>query len=145
MGHESSGYTPIAGMHGRGEQPKERPPAIQATYGGGPSKDYRDRKIEELEKELARYKGFDYLPYGEELLRFVSTHPRMDYDRYGNGNDTEKKLSGIYNDGLTSGRDEILSYVRTFIEIHGPGEKIKPKPPKNIVKTEGATLRGGNI
>ena len=37
MGHESSGYTPIAGMHNR-TQPKERPPAIQATYGGGPPK-----------------------------------------------------------------------------------------------------------
>lgn len=141
MGYESSGYTPITGMHNR-TQPKERPPAIQATYGDGPPKDYRDKKIEELEKELARYKGFDYLPYGEELLRFVSTHPKMDYDRYGNSNDSEKKLSGIYNDGLTCGRDEILSYIRTFIEIHGPGEKIKPRPSKNIVKVEGASLKG---
>ena len=44
MGYESSGYTPIAGMHNR-TQPKERPPAIQATYGGNPPKDYRDRRI----------------------------------------------------------------------------------------------------
>ena len=72
----------------------------------------------------------------------MSTHPRMDYDRYGNSNDADKKLSRIYNDGLTSGRDEILAYIRTFIEIHGPGEKIKPRPPKNIVKVEGASLKG---
>lgn len=139
MGYESAGYTPINDMHKR-TQPKERPPAIRATYGGEPPKDYRDKKIEELEKELARYKGFEYLPYGEELLRFVSTFPRMQYDRYGSISADEKKLSGIYNDGLEFGREEILSNIRTFIEIHGPGEKIKPRPPKNIVKVEGASL-----